>query len=183
MLIEDGSGKGGWKAGVTSESKLEVCAVVSTVDLYCNQKNGVSYSIVLSETPTTSGSCFCYIKNEDTKDLVISSVKIYCTSNEVCTVNLSDSGVPVGGVDGIFVNRKAGCGNVANAICKVGSNITGLSGGHVVDAFSIKSGSPSVRYGWRSALVVPRNHTVSFYVETGAANVRMTVSLHFCECN
>ena len=182
MLIDDGRGRG-FKAAVTYENKLDVCAVVSTIDLYCNQKNGISYSVVVAETPTTSGSCFCYVKNEDTKDLIMSSVKIYCDSNEVFIVKLNDNGTPVGGSDNLPVNRKSGCGNVANVICKCGSGLTGLSGGGVVEAIVIEAGKSSRRYEWFSGLIVPRNHVVSFYVENGTAFLRATISLHFCECN
>lgn len=182
MLIEDGKGRG-YKAGVTSENKMDVCAVVSTIDLYCNQKDGVSYSVIVTETPTTSGSCFCYIKNEDTKDLIISSIKVYCVSDEVCVVKLCDSGVPVSGSDCLPINRKAGCGNVANVTCKTGSNITGLAGGKEVEALGIKAGWPSSRYAWHSGLIIPRNHVITLYAETGTALLRATISLHFCECD
>jgi hypothetical protein len=181
MLVEDGKGRG-YKAGVTAENKIDVCAITNTIDLYCNQKNGVSYSVIITETPTTSGNCFCYIKNEDTKDLIVSSIKVYCASDEVCAVKLSDSGTPVGGSDGVFANRKAGCGNVPTATCKVGSNITGVSGGTVVETIGIKGGWPSARYEWYSGLIIPRNHTMTFYVETGGSLIRATISLHFCEC-
>lgn len=182
MLIDDGKGRG-FKAAVTSENKFEVCAVTNTIDLYCNQKNGVSYSVIVSETPTTSGSCFCYIKNEDAKDLIVSSVKVFCVVDEVCVVKLCDIGIPAGGFDCSFVNRKAGCGNVANVTCKLGSNITGLSGGNIVEALAIKGGESSKRYEWYSGLIIPKNHTMTFYAETGAAAIRLTVSLHFCECD
>ena len=85
MLIEDGKGRG-YKAAVGPENKLDVCAIVRSIDLYCNQAEGDTYSLVLSETPTISGSCFCYLKNGAEKDLVISSVKVSVTGGNPLSV-------------------------------------------------------------------------------------------------
>lgn len=181
MLIEDGKGRG-YKAAVGPENKLDVCAIVRSIDLHCNQAEGDTYSLLVAESPTTSGSCFCYFKNGAEKDLVISSVKIFCSVTETIDFILGDTGTAIGGSDCILVNRKAGCGNVADMVCKNGSNITGLSGGSVVESLVVKGGDSSRRYAWLSGLVVPKNHTFSLRAESGALCVKMTVSLHFCEC-
>lgn len=181
MLIEDGKGRG-YKAAVGPENKLDVCAIVRSIDLHCNQAEGDTYSLVITETPTTSGNCFCYFKNVSEKDLVISSVKVACDVTDTMDFVLGDSGTPVGGSDCVLVNRKSGCGNVADMICKVGNNIIGLSGGAIVERLVVKGGESSFKYAWLSGLVVPKNHTFSLYVEKGATLMKVTVSLHFCEC-
>lgn len=181
MLIDDGKGRG-YKVSVTSENKMDVCSVTRTIDLYCNQMNGVSYSLVISQTPTTSGSCFCYVKNNASQDMVISSIKVYAASDEVFEVKLSDTGTPIGGTDATPVNRKAGCGNIAEVVCKVGNDVTGLSGGSVVEAIPVKGGQTATRYEWLSGLVIPKNHALTIYTITGSALVRITLSMHFCLC-
>lgn len=182
ILIEDGKGRG-YKASVESDNKLDVCAVTRTIDLYCNQKLGDSYSLVLSQTPSGAGDCFCYLKNNADNDMVISSIKVYAASNEIFEIKLSDTGTPVDGTDASPVNRKAGCGNVSEVTCKVGNDITGLSGGSVVEAVSVKGGETATRYEWLSGLVVPKNHTITLYAVTGAIAVRVTLSMHFCLCD
>jgi hypothetical protein len=175
MLIEDGKGRG-YKAAVGPENKLDVCAIVRSIDLYCNQSEGDTYSLLISETPTVSGSCFCYFKNGAEKDLVISSVKISCSVTETIDFILGDAGTAVGGCECVLVNRKAGCGNVADMFCKIGSNITGLGGGSAVESLVVKGGESSKRYMWLSGLVVPKNHTFSLRVGSGASYIKMTVS-------
>lgn len=181
MLIEDGKGRG-YKASVTPENKLDICAVTRTIDLYCSQVNGESYSLVISQTPTGAGDCFCYIKNNDDKDMVISSIKLYAATSEIFEIKLGDTGTPAGGATATPVNRKAGCGNVAEVTAEDGNDITGLSGGDVVEAIAVKGGETAMRYEWLSGLIVPKNHTLTLYAVTGAIAVRVTLSMHFCLC-
>lgn len=182
MFIENGKGDGGFSAGVTADSMLETCSVTRTVDLYCNQKSADSYSCIVIETPTTSGSCFCYIKNNYDKDMVMSSIKVSCELDDAVDIKLDCLGTSIGGSDNTFINRKAGSGNVAEVTCKSGSGITGLSGGDRVESLAVKGGEPSKRYVWLSGIVVPKNHTLCLCAETGASKMRITLSLHFCEC-
>lgn len=182
MIITGGTGNG-FAVGVTSENKLEVCAVTRTIDLYCNQLTGVSYSLLLSQTPTGAGDCFCYIKNDDIRDIVISSVKLYAASTETFTIKMGDTGTSAGGSAVTPINRKAGCGNVADIVCEAGNDITGLSGGDEIEAVVIKGAESSKRFEWLSGLIVPKNHTMTMYVTTGAIAVRATLSMHFCGCD
>ena len=182
MLIEDGAGSG-YKAAVTPENQLNVCAITRTIDFYCNQRDKNSYSCIINETPTTSGSCFCYIKNNYSKDMVMSSIKTYCVSDDVININLDCLGIPLDGFDNTFVSREAGSGSVAEVTCKVGSNIIGLSGGEVVESIVIKGGQSSQRYEWVSGIVIPKNHAVCLSAETGSDPIRATLSIHFCGCS
>lgn len=181
MLIEDGRGKG-YKAGVTKENKLEVCAIVRAVDLFCNQVNGMAYNLLISQTPAGAGDCFCYIKNNDTEDMVISSAKLYVATTETITVKLGDSGTPAGGAAATPVNRKSGCGNVADATCETGNDITGLSGGSAVEVLVVKGGETSEKFEWLSDLIIPKNHTLTLYAAIGAIAIKATISMHFCTC-
>jgi hypothetical protein len=181
MIITSGTGRE-FAVGVTSENQLEVCAVTRTIDLYCNQINGISYSLLLAQTPTGAGDCFSYLKNNDANDMIISSIKLRAASDETFFMKLNDTGTPVGGSAAASINRKAGCGNVADVTCEVGNDITGLSGGDTIESIFVKGGEASRRFEWYSCIIVPKNHVVTLYVTTGAIAVTATVSMHFCEC-
>jgi len=181
MIITGGTGNG-FAVGVTEENQLEVCAVTRTIDLYCNQADGSTYSLLISKTPTGAGDCFCYIKNNDERDMILSSIKFYTATNEIFTIKLGDTGTPSGGSAATPINRKAGCGNVADLTCETGVDITGLSGGDEVETVFVKGAETSKRIPWLSGIIVPKNHTLTMYVTTGAIAIRATLSLHFCEC-
>ena len=181
MIIQDGKGRG-FSASVGGDNKLDVCAVTRTVDLFCNQGDETSYSLLINQTPAGANDCFCHIKNNDDMDMVVSSVKLYTVSTEIIALKLNDSGSPVGGSDASLVNRNAGSGNVAEVTVKVGNDITGLSGGDEVEALPIKGGETAPRYEWLSGLIIPKNHVLTFWAETGGIAVRATLSVHFCLC-
>lgn len=182
MIIYSGKGVGMYAAGVTPDGMLEVCAVVRSIDLFCNQVKGDTYSILIQQTPTGPGDCFFYGKNLAEHDIIVSSIKLQCASNEDIELHLGDLGAPVGGVDCALVNRQAGCGRVAEVLCKVGNDLTGLSGGAVVERLVVKGGDPSKRFGWLSGIVIPKNHVLTMYAVTGTAVIKATISMHFCEC-
>lgn len=181
MLIEDGKGRG-FKAAVTPENKLDICAVVRTIDLFCNQAKGTSYSLLVSQTPTGAGDCFCYVKNNDSKDMVLSSIKVHAASDETITIKVGDTGMPVDGSAATPINRKAGCGNVADMDCEVGNDITGLSGGDDVEVLFVKGAETSRRIEWLSSIIIPKNHALTLWATTGAIALTVTLSMHFCEC-
>lgn len=182
MMLEGESSQGRFYIGATSKKQLLTCAVNRTIDLECNQVDGTSYSVLLSQTPTGAGDCFCYIKNNNIKDMVLSSIKLYAASNETLTIKINDTGIPIGGSDCTPVNRKAGCGNVADVTCKVGNDITGLSGGDDIEVLFVKGVETSIRLAWLSGIIVPKNHTMTLWATTGAIAIRATLSIHFCTC-
>lgn len=182
MMLEGESRLGRFFASVTSKKQLLTCAVTRSVDLYCNQEDGESYSLVVSQTPTGAGDCFCYIKNNADKDMIISSAKFYAATAEIISFRLNDTGTPSGGSAATPINRKSGCGNAADVLCETGNDITGLSGGDEVESISVKAAGASDRIPWDSGLIIPKNHTLTIYATTGAIAVRLTLSMHFCEC-
>jgi len=140
------------------------------------------YSAVIEKTPTGAGDCFFYIKNDDDRDLIVTSLKLQSASAENVQVKLGDSGT-VGGTHAALlpVSRHAGSGQAAEATCESGVDITGLSGGSVVDLLC--SSTLMVRWFWESRLVVPKNRIFSLYAVTGAVAIKASLSFYFCkEC-
>ena len=183
MMLEGESSFGRFYIGATRKKQLLVCAVNRTIDMECNQVDGASYSLLISQTPTGAGDCFCYIKNNDSKDMVLSSMKLYVASNETITIKLNDTGTSSGGSAATPANRRAGCGNPADIDCETGNDITGLSGGDEVEGLFVKGAESSKRFAWLSGIIVPKNNTLTLYVTTGAIAIKATLSMHFCECN
>ena len=187
MHIEDGTG-GGYKAQVTPENKFRVYGVAESEQLHFNEDKGQMYSVLVDVVTTGAGGddCFLYLHNNNDEDLVLTSFKVYVTSSADIYINLGDSGTPVGGTDVTPVNRNAGSGNSADCICQSGSSITGLNGGLEVDRIAF-AGVPnqSIKYGWDSHIILPKNTVVTFYAEdTGGSDspgifVTMTLSMYF----
>ena len=149
---------------------------------YANRQDEQSFSAVISETPTGAGDCFFYIKNDNDLIMEVTSLKLYSASAEIVQVKLGDAGT-VGGTHAALtpVNRNAGSGKSAEATCESGVDITGLSGGSVVD--ELTSGATMYRWEWRSGLILSKNRILSLYAVTGAVAIRATLGFCFLGVN
>jgi hypothetical protein len=109
-------------------------------------------------------------------------LKLYAAATETVQVKIRDTGT-VGGTHAVLVpvNRNAGSGKVADVTCESGVDITGLSGGDVVD--ELVAGADMYRWKWQSGLIIPKNRTVSLYAVTGAIAIKATLGFCFlCPC-
>jgi len=181
MLIDDGAGRG-FKAAVSAINMLKTCSVIRTADIYCNQVEGESYSVIIEQTPAGPDDCFCYIQNQSERDLIVSSVNVYVPTDEIISIRLGDSGAPVGGSDNTPGNRQAQCGNIAEAVVETGNDITGLDGGTEVEKIFIKGGESSKKIGWLSSFYIPKNQVLTMYTVNGSILVTMNLSMHFHSC-
>jgi len=179
MFIEDGTGKG-YKAKVNKENLLLAEVVQLPLEHHINEEYGEAYSLVVSKTPAATGdNCFCYIKNTSDYDLAITTAKLYAATDESIQVKLGDSGTPVGGTTTTPVNRNAGSGHTADATCETGTDITGLSGGSVVDDIFVKGGETTAVVRWWSSLIIPKNQTLTLYAVTCEIAVKVTLTMVF----
>ena len=178
MIIRDPStGKG---MGVGNGGFGEVAAVCRPLQHHANVSYLNAYSAIISATPTGAGDCFFYIKNGDILNLVMRSIALYSASAESIQVKLGDSGT-VGGTHAALtpVSRNAGSGKIADATCESGVDITGLSGGSIVDVIQCTNAYDKVR--WDSSMIVPKNSIFSLYAVTGAIAINAVLSFLFLE--
>ncbi len=179
MIIRDpGTSRG---MGVNSEGYGNVASVMRPLQHHANVSCGHAYSAIIDLTPTGAGDCFFYIKNTDVLNLVMRSISLYSASAESIQVKLGDTGT-VGGTHATLtpVSRNAGSGKTADATCESGVDITGLSGGDIVDVIQCTNSYNKIR--WDSSLVVPKNSILSLYAVTGAVALKAVLSFLFlCE--
>ena len=175
MIIRDP--RSGIGQGVSVSGMAMVKAASQEMVEYVNRKNEQSFSAVITATPTGAGDCFFYIKNNDNLMMEVTSLKLHAPTAEMVEVKLGDTGT-AGGTHAALtpVNRNAGSGKVADVTCESGVDITGLSGGSVVDALAARAGM--YRWEWRSGLILPKNWILSLYAVNGAIEIRAT--LGFC---
>lgn len=175
MILRDP--RTGQAQSVTLGGMAMAKAISQTLNEYANQSQSDAYSAVISKTPTGAGDCFFYITNDDDKSLLVSSLKLYSASAESIQIKLGDTGT-AGGTHAALTpaNRNAGSAKVADVTCESGVDITGLSGGVVVD--ELVSGATMARWLWLTGLVIPKHRTLSLYAVTGAIAIKAT--LGFC---
>lgn len=178
MYIEDGKGTG-YKAQVTKENQLVTWSIVAPLQHHVNHTHGDMYSLLINKTPTGAGDCFCYIKNTDDIDIVITSMKFSAATDETITVKFNDTGTASGGTATTPVNRNATSGHTAAGTFETGVDITGLSGGSSVDQFVIDGATGTLKVIWESGLILPKNQTLTLYATTGAIALVGSISFFY----
>ena len=180
MIIRDP--KSGVGQAVTKGGMGVVKAICQTITEHANQHQEESYSAVIAVTPTGAGDCFFYIINNSDIEAVVTSLKLQAGAAENIQVKIRDTGT-VGGTHAALVpvNRNAGSGRIADVTCESGVDITGLSGGDVVD--ELVAGTTMYKWEWQSGLIIPKNRMVSLYAVTGAIAIKATLGFCFlCPC-
>lgn len=176
--IEDGTGQG-YQAKISNTNRLMAESSTYNAIHTVNHEDGQAYSLTFAVTPTGADDCFCYIKNTSSVDLNLNSIKLAAASDEVVQVKLGDIGTPIGGATATPVNRNTNSNNTAIGTFQTGIDITGLSGGSVVDQFFIDGATNTQRYTWASTLIIGPNSVLTLYAVTGAIAVRITISLFY----
>lgn len=172
MIIRDSSTGKAWD--INPDGFGAINAFTSSLQYFANIVRKDSYSAVISETPTGAGDCFFYIKNISSYDLIITSLSFYSATAETIQMKLGDSGTAGGThADLLPASRNAGSGKTADVVCESGVDITGLSGGVVVDQFYATAEQKRVE--WGSRVIVAKNGIMSLYVVTGAVNIGCTL--------
>lgn len=178
--IEDGTGRG-YQAKITNTNRLAVESSAFDAIRVINHEEQNVYSLTFTITPTGANDCFCYIKNSSTIDLNLYSITLAAASDEIIQIKVRDTGTPVGGTTATPVNRNTNSNNVAVGTFQTGVDITGLSGGSIVDQFFIDGATNSQKYSCSSSIIIGQNQTATLYAVTGAIALRITISLFYHE--
>lgn len=174
MIIEDGHGSG-MKVQVTESGQLVAkCTSIHFLQ-HINETDQEVYTAIIEKTPTGAGDCFFYMKNNSSSDIYISSMTAAAATDETIQLFVNDSGTPAGTTVNTLVNRNAGSGKTADCIAYDGVDITGLSGGTMVEQFKVDGGIGSQKWRYNSCIIIPKNYIFTLYAVTGA--IALTVSL------
>lgn len=178
MIIRDPNDGAGM--GVNDDGYGKVSAVSHNLQFRANLFMQNSYNAVISVTPTGAGDCFFYLKNDDSSDLIINTIKLYSASSEQVQFKFGDSGT-IGGTHAALtpVSKNAGSGKVADVTCESGVDMTGLSGGSIIE--HIYTSTTMQRWFWDSTLILPKNRILTLYAVTGAVALQASIGFFFCD--
>jgi len=182
MIIEDGTGYG-YSAAVNSENKIKTLSTRITFAHHVNHDEGKCFTALFDQTPTGSGDCFFYLKNNDSEDLVVTELRFRVESNEEIYLKIKDEGTPVDGAAITPVNLNAESGNAADVTCQQGSDITGLSSGNIIDYIGILSSQGTKQFKLTPDIIIPKNHVFSIYAKAGAIRTFGTAVFYFHSSN
>ncbi len=166
---------------VTSEGRAKVLALSVPLGHHINHDHGDAYTINVSVTPTGAGDCFFYMKNLSETDIIIEKICLYVAADDIISLNISDTGTPVGGTDVTPVNCHAQEGRQAEGTFQYGVDITGLSGGKLLHRFFFNGGDTSKEFNFNNNIILPKNSTLTLWATTGNAVVMFTIPIFYHE--
>lgn len=182
LQIEDGKGTG-VQAQVDGQNRLMTSSVVIPEIHSVNINNGRTYSLVVNQTPSGANKCFAYIKNTSAiRMLILDAINLSAAGAETVQIKFGDVGTAVG-TTGTAVNRNTSSAYTPDATIVVGNDITGVSGGSLIDQYVTVANQTSMKYHWDSGLILGTSGVVSFYAVAGSIAIKMTLSLYFQEAD
>jgi hypothetical protein len=177
MYIEDGVGSGR-KAEVTEDHLLRTLACTLAYNHYINHEFHTAYSIVFNVTPNTDNARIFYLKNLDDSDLDLTSMEFYSDSTQALQICTNCVGTPGGGSNITPVNRMAGTADTASVLAQCG-NLTGLTGGNMVDRVFTTGMNGSIKRTWESGIIIPKNTVLTLSTLYADVEIWITLSILF----
>ncbi|MCP4569088.1 MAG: hypothetical protein GY841_16055 [FCB group bacterium] len=175
--IKDGTGKG-YLAKVNDENMLDCWSVCESVEHHSNHDEKQAYHVLFNKTATGAGDCIFYAKNDSDTDLIVEGFWFRVASAEQVQIKIGDTGTPASGTTITPVNNNAGSSNAAEGTFEHGTDITGLSGGSVVEKYWLTS-TASEMFNFEQDIVLPKNLTLTIYVVSGSVDVAGTMVFHY----
>ena len=187
MLLEDGTGSGR-TAAVNYENKLEVVAITASTEHATNHHDGLAFNACSEVTPIapdpSSGdtrACVFYLKNTSEIDMTLEGIDIRLGGTgeeDVIEVVGRDEGSPVGGANCTPANLNLGSGNPAEGVFICGGDITGISGGVILQKIWVKSNGTN-SYNFNQDIIVPKNRVITIYSRNSVAELDLTLSFNY----
>lgn len=178
MFISDGNGRG-YTAGVSNDNQLMTLSTTESVEHYMNVMKGEAYSLIVTQTPSTSGNCIVYLKNNSDKDIIIEQMELFTDGDQILDVKLGVEGTPANGISTTPANNNTRSAKSADGTFLVGNDITGLSSGVVVSRVKVKGNEQSRVWNFPCDLVIGKNRTLAIYCENTSVETNINLSFFF----
>jgi hypothetical protein len=176
-MIRDGTGQG-YLAKVNQDNRLSTESISGTIEHHINHHAGQAYNLLFNVTPTGANDCFLYVKNTFDTDMVLEGITVRVGGAEQIEIKAGDAGTPTGGSSATPANLNLGSANVASGDFETGNNITGLSGGSVIEKLWLSS-TTSTHINFDQDIIVPENDVITIYAVTGGINIAGTLVFNY----
>ena len=162
---------------IDDQNRAQVFAVVEPEDKYVNRRGEV-WSQYFTVTPAGANDYFYYIKNDGTKDIAITDIRI---SSTVPTQVFYDfvSGTPtfVTGTDVETTARNLGSASVPDVIAKYDTDITGLTANGVLFFEELPVAATRYKLSTSSNIIITAGQAVAFRRVAATGAMTCVVSL------
>jgi len=153
-------GPNGQVANVDDENRLSTFSITQSEDKHRNIESKF-WTLRFTNTPTGAGDNFFYLRNDGTKDIVITDIRI--SSSVVTQIFYNHvSGTPVGGTTVTPLNRNLGSSVTPSATIEQGVDITGLTDIGVVFFEECSIVNTLFHLKTTSTIIIPQGQAIAF---------------------
>ena len=177
--LKDGRGTGR-TAKVDGEGRLHGYATTEPEEQHTNRLNQDAYISYIDLTPTGAGDTFYYLKNTDTRDLIINWYRIWSVAGaEAIDIYKNKDGSPSNTTDIVPVNANFASKKFATVTNHESVDMGGLSGGTLVDRLRLSGDGNDVVEVYPGGLVLPQGSILTAQVLNGAIPIEFTISFYY----
>jgi len=168
-------GKNGDLANVGDDGRLTVASVSTPEDRSLND-DGKVFSVYFVVTPTGAGDYFFYLKNNGTKNIVITDIRIKSTVATTIYYK-AVSGTASAGTDAAVTNRNLGSSRQLDAAASYDVDITGLTDEGVLFFDSCDTAENMESLKTTSTIIIPQGQAIAFQREAATGEIEAVVSV------
>ena len=186
-LIDDGKGRG-YRAAVCAENKLQVHAVIQTVERHTNAEHGDAYHCVFSQSPTAADDCLFYMVNSsDDNDIIIEGVWLGFINADgddpEVYFKVGDKGTRDNATALTPANCNAGSGKAADGTFEKGVDLDAgtLTGGTEIEryVFANTQNHTTSHFNFEQDIIIPKNETFTMWATDAQATYYVTIVFNF----
>ena len=172
-------GPDGQVAKVDSENRLSTLAVTESFERHLNREEKV-WSVYFTVTPTGVNDLFFYMKNDGTKDLFISNIRISSTVATTLFYRLV-TGTASAGTNSAVTSRNLGSAKVPDATIQHDADFTGLTSGGILFHEEIDTVDSLRHLNIDCGIIIPQGQAIAFERVAATGTIECVVSISEAE--
>ena len=177
--IKDGKGTG-YLAEVDNRHRLNTRAVTETENKFVNAEDEESFLYYSDITPTGAGDIFLYLKNTDSKDLIVNWYRVWSgTTAEAIDIYVGMTGTPTNTTAIVPHNMNVTSANTATGLFYESVDMGGLSGGTLMDRIRLSGDGKDVIDSYPGDIVIKSGGVMTLVALTGAIALEVTLSFYY----
>ncbi len=166
---------------VNSEGKLETDSVTERESLHVNEDHQATYSAMVDVTPGSTDDDFFYLKNKDTRELVIYKIEGWCAdANQEISVLIGATSPGTDAGDAIVpANMNATSGHVADVDCTQDATDLAIANGTAITLLKFPTTALELAsYDFPGGIILPKNQRL--HMEAALAGlINLTIYFYF----
>jgi len=172
-------GPDGQVASVDNENRLSTLAVTESFERHLNTEEKV-WSIYFTVTPTGANDLFFYLKNNGTKDLFISNIRVSSTVATTLFYRVV-TGTASAGTDSAVTSRNLGSANSPDATIQHDVDFTGLTSGGILFHEEIDTANSLRHLSIACGIIIPQGQAIAFERVAATGVIECVVSMSEAE--